>query len=255
MRQQKKNKRIRKYERVAVICTTGGGVSNLIRTQIIGIFPEANVRAFSFWQENDIEAFGPDLIFSVIPLKHSLKVPILYIKELLTRSDIENIKQVLFLNESSQIAPEKISTDQNYLTLFKANLFTTQQPLDYSTIIQSMSKQIVEQGYGDSDFVTNVLKREKYMSTVYNNGIAMPHPIEMKGVSSAVGVRIVKPSISEKGKDVKLVFMVCLARDDFRYYSRISDCIFNLMQNEQKNYRDIQQSDFSKFNKYLKGNG
>lgn len=62
----------------------------------------------------------------------------------------------------------------------------------------------------------------------------MPHPIEMKGKASAIAVSIVKPEVREQGKIVRLVFMVCLAKQDFQYYSSISNSIFQLMQSEPR---------------------
>ncbi|WP_155286890.1 BglG family transcription antiterminator [Lacticaseibacillus zhaodongensis] len=233
------NDQVRRYERIAVICTTGGGVSNLIRTQILGIFPQSIVQAFSFWEENDIADFDPDLIFSVVPLKQEPKVPTLYVKELLTNRDIENIKQVLFTDGLDNEEPAKIDVTahdiaSDYLNLIKPGLFQVVRVGDYQQLITDMAQDMVDQGYGDTEFVQNVQKREEFMSTIYNNGIAMPHPIEMKGRSSAIAVSILKPQLQVGEKVVRLVFMVCLAKRDFQYYSSISNSIFQLMQSETK---------------------
>ncbi|WP_203623635.1 transcription antiterminator [Lacticaseibacillus sp. 866-1] len=228
------NRQARQYRRVAVICTTGGGVSNLIRTQIVGIFPQSTVKSFSFWEEADLEAFKPDLIFSVVPLKREPKVPTLYIKELLTNRDIDNIKRALFIDRVPSGEPTRIDVANDYLDLIKPQLFHVQSIDSYQKLIQAMAREMSATGFGDSDFEQNVLKREAYMSTVYNNGIAMPHPIEMKGKASAIAVSIVKPEVREQGKIVRLVFMVCLAKQDFQYYSSISNSIFQLMQSEPR---------------------
>lgn len=228
-----KNRIFKRYERVAVICTTGGGVSNLVRTQILGIFPNQDVRAFSFWEEQDIQDFRPNLIFSVIPLKREPQVPIIYIHELLSHKDIANIKRMLFIDGLPPDGDARLNVTNEYLALIRPELFSVVQGDCYTDLIQAMAHQITAEGYGDKDYEPNVMLREQFMSTIYNNGIAMPHPIEMKGKKSAIAVAIVKPTLIEDEREIKIIFMVCLAKEDLHYYSNISNGIFNLMQDSQ----------------------
>ncbi|WP_022797052.1 BglG family transcription antiterminator [Bavariicoccus seileri] len=232
--EKKKNKQINKYERVAVVCTTGGGISNLIKTQIINIFPTSFVKTFSFWVEKDLELFQPDIIFSVVPLKKAPNVPTIYIKELLTDKDIINIKKVLFLENFPLSKNKVIDSLRNYLVLFKSNLFMITEISDYHDLIRMMARKMIEHGYANKEFERDVLLREEYMSTVYKNGIGIPHPIEMKAQKSAIAVAIVKPEIKTHQGSVKLVFMVCLSTEDFHYYSQISNGLFQLMQDRTK---------------------
>lgn len=232
--EKEKNKRINQYERIAVICTTGGGVSNLVRTQIMEIFPRVVVKAFSFWEEQDLATFKPDLIFSVVPLKRAPKVPTIYIKELLSNRDIKNIKQVLFLDNPPRSDNTQIDYSQDYLSLLKPNLFSVETIQNYDVLIKKMAEKMMSKGYADDNFQKNVVLREQYMSTVYNNGIAMPHPIEMKGKQSAIAVSVVKPELRVGKRVVRLVFMVCLAKEDFHFYSNISNGLFQLMQDNHK---------------------
>lgn len=232
--EKEKNKRINQYERIAVICTTGGGVSNLIRTQILGIFPNANVKAFSFWEEVDLKEFQPNLVFSVVPLKQAPNVPTIYIKELLSNRDIKNIRQVLCNQKIEQRKSAPIDVSHDYLELLKPTLFSVETAKNYDELIKKMALKMITQGYGDDGFQKNVDQRERYMSTVYNHGVAMPHPIEMKGRKSAIAVAVVKPELNVGTHKVRLVFMVCLAKDDFHYYSGISNGLFQLMQDESK---------------------
>jgi len=232
--EKEKNKQINKYERVAVVCTTGGGVSNLIKTQIISIFPNSLVRTFSFWEESNIELFHPNIIFSVVPLKKAPNVPTIYIKELLTDKDINNIKKVLFLENFPIYKNKDIGRLKNYLELFKSSLIMITETSDYHDLISIMARTLINQGYANKKFERDVLLREEYMSTVYKNGIAIPHPIEMKAKKSAIAVAIVKPEIKTQQDSVKLVFMVCLSTEDFHYYSQISNGLFQLMQDITK---------------------
>lgn len=230
---REQNRLLKQYERVAVICTTGGGVANLVRNQILELLPLTDVRTFSFWEGSDLQAFGPDLIFSVVPLKQEPHVPTIYINELLTNRDLMNIKRMLSIDGLPQQTDATIDASTDYINLIKPDLFRVTKGTDYAGLITGMAQQMIDLGYGDKDYLKNVMLREGYMSTVYNNGIAMPHPLEMKGRKSAIAVTVVKPELTETDKKIRLVFMVCLAKQDFQYYSSISNGIYCLMQNDQ----------------------
>lgn len=232
--QKEQNERINHYDRIAILCTTGGGVSNLIRTQIQTIFPYAVIETFSFWEEVDLNRFKPNLVFSAVPLKHTPNVPTLYINELLSPQDITNIKQALFIEDFPELNSVEIKDTRNWLSLIKPELFSVSSAETYLELLDKTANEIQIQGYGDDHYRQNVKLREKYMSTVYKNGLALPHPIEMCGRRSAIAVTIVKPELSVDKRPVRIVFMICLSKKDFHYYSNISNGLFQLMQNDYK---------------------
>jgi lichenan operon transcriptional antiterminator len=232
--EKEKHNRLTRFERVAVICTTGGGVSNLVKMQIEAIFPNSQVKAFSFWEESHLSSFHPDLVFSVVPLKHAMNVPTIYIRELLSRKDIDNIKQVLFLKNLPEVRTATVDTSTDYLNLIRSELFQVVSANSYLQLIKEMANRFIETGYASAGFEEKVLQREQYMSTVYRNGIAIPHPIEMTAQKSAIGVTIVKNKLVHEDKEVKLIFMVNFAENDFHFYSQLSSGLFQLMQNPAK---------------------
>lgn len=227
-----KQEKLNRYKNVAVICTTGGGISNLIKNQIQTIFPNSMIKAYPFWQKDNISDFQPGLIFSAVPLQDNIDVPIIYIKELLTTKDLENIRQFLFLKDEPAQEPVTSDIAKEYLRFFVSSLFTVRAAHSYEGLIRTMAREMVEDGYSDEELEKNVLIREKYMSTVFKNGIAMPHPIEMKAKKSGIGVAIVKPELVEQEKPIKIVFLICLSKADFQFYSQIANGLFQLMKNE-----------------------
>lgn len=246
-----KVKKIERYKKVAVICTTGGGVGNLIRNQIQTIFPNSSVKAYPFWQKEEIEKFNPGIVFSAVPLQESLNIPVIYINELLSSKDLENIRQFLFLND---LGPKDVSlpdVSKEYLKLFDPLCFSVTSKTDYKEIIKQMGQDLVKKGYGNKKLVDNILLREKYMSTVFKNGIAMPHPIEMNATRSVISVRVVKPEIYENKKKVKLVFLVYLAKNSVKYYNQISNALFQLMKNDNRINKVYQRELFQELMKTL----
>jgi len=229
-----KKSKINQYERVAIVCTTDGGISNLVKTRIQTIFPNSDVKAFPFWEYSELESFHPNIIFSSIPLKNNQESPVIYIKELISDKELQNIKQMLFLSSSDNLKNKYSEKSTAYIDLIRQDLFEVGGVKNYNSLIDQMSLKMIDKGYAYKNFDKDVALRERYMSTIYKNGIAIPHPIEMDGKKSAISLYIVKPKLIENNKDVKLVFMICLTKKDFYYYRSISNGIYQLMQNEQK---------------------
>src|SRR5699024_5380969 len=115
--------KINMYKKVAVVCTTGGGVSNLIKNQIQTIFPNSEVKAYPFWKKDEITRFSPGIVFSAVPLQDSLNVPTIYINELLSSKDLENIRQFLFLGDLKPKEVKLPNLTKEYLQLFDYRVF------------------------------------------------------------------------------------------------------------------------------------
>lgn len=248
--EKEKNESINKYKHIAIICTTGGGVSNLIKNKILTILPDAVIESFSFWEEDKLKKFQPNIIFTVVPLRNNFSVPIIYIRELLSDKDVDDIRQMLFLKKRS--AHLKVPKEEDYLILLRESLFEIGGNESYRSIIKHMAINLIEKGFASNDFAKNVQLRENYMSTIYINGIAMPHPIEMNAKKSAIALQIVKPSLMEGGAKVKLIFMVCLAKKDINYYSAISNGLFKLMKDESMISRIYNEKNFFTIKDILK---
>ncbi|MCT3033599.1 BglG family transcription antiterminator [Pediococcus pentosaceus] len=249
--EKEKVKRINKYKKVAIICTTGGGISNFIRNKIMTIFPKSEIDTFSFYQNSQIRDFEPNIIFSVIPLKESFDVPIIYIKELLTDKDLEDIREMLFL-EKENIGAVREKDKKSFTNLLIEDMFSISKETNYKKLLSNMAEELEDKGYGDAKFRENVLRREKYMSTVYLNGIAMPHSIEINAKKSGIALKIIEPELIENNKKVKLVFMICLAKKNVDYYSAISSGIYKLMKNKVMISEICEKKDFYSTKNILK---
>ncbi len=92
--EKEKQDKLQSFDRIGVVCSSGGGSAYMIKMQIESLFPNAEVQTFSFLAQKDLETYRPDLIFTVMPLSLEIQVPIIYIKELLKDNDLLRIKQV-----------------------------------------------------------------------------------------------------------------------------------------------------------------
>ena len=82
---------------------------------------------------------------------------------------------------------------------------------------------------GKKGFADLVLERESYVSTIYMNGICIPHPLETDALKNMISVRILKKPFESHEKTVKLVFMICLRKDQIEMYKVLTKKLYALM--------------------------
>lgn len=221
--------KFKKYNSIAIVCSSGGGSAQLIKFKISGLFKNTEIRTFSILQMKEMEDFNPNIIFSICEIETNLKVPIIYIKELLDDYDILRIKElVMFENFNQSVIQEKKTAFIS--KFFNIDYFDIDEKLlDYMKCLEQISKYIEEGKIGGSNYSKYVLKREGFSSTIYLNGVAIPHPIEMNGNENLVAVKVLKKPIEFEGKKVSIIFMVCLKKESLELHKKITNDLYEVM--------------------------
>ncbi|MCC3865003.1 PTS sugar transporter subunit IIA [Terrisporobacter petrolearius] len=221
--------KFKKYNSIAIVCSSGGGSAQLIKFKISGLFKNTEIRTFSILQVKEMEDFNPDIIFSICEIDTNLKVPVIYIKELLDDYDILRIKElVMFENFNQSLIQEKKTAFIS--KFFNIDYFDIdEKSLDYMKCLEQTSKDIEEDKIGGSNYSKYVLKREGFSSTIYLNGVAIPHPIEMNGNENLVAVKVLKKPIEFEGKKVSIIFMVCLKKESLELHKKITNDLYEVM--------------------------
>lgn len=223
--------KLKKYNRIAIVCSSGGGSAFFIKLKLEVLFRDAVIETFSILQMKEIENFNPGIIFSISELSTSLKVPIIYIKELLDDYDILNIKQLVMFEQFDEVFIN--NTKEYYLKRFLNSSFFSidYDSKDYIECLNQMSKEIEVSGIGGENYSEYVLKRESFATTIYLNGVAIPHPIEMKSNKDLISIKILKNPIIYDGKKVSIIFMIALKKDNLGFHKGITNDLFTIMNN------------------------
>ena len=207
----------------------------MIKIQIESLFPQAEVKTFSFLQQDELKTFQPDLIFTIMPLSQEIKAPIIYIKELLDDRDLVKIKQILQCEEYDPYT--LIQDNPMYYSFFSKDFFKFIEADSYENIIRMMGQELEEKGYGKKGYTDLIFERESYVSTIYTNGVCIPHPLETDALKNMISVAILKKPFVQNGKEIKIVFMICLKKDQVEMYKVITKKLYRLMQ--KSNYVEM----------------
>lgn len=165
-------------------------------------------------------------------------MPLIYIKELLDDYDILKIKQLVSLDKIDKVFISK-TKDYYIKRFFNPSYFIiSENEKDYIKTIESMAKKIEEDGVGGKNYTDLVLRRESFSSTVYLNGVAIPHPIEMIGNKDIVFINILKNPIKVNNKKINVIFMVSLQKENLELHKEITRDLFEIM-NDKKMIQDL----------------
>lgn len=230
--------KLKKYNKIAIVCSSGGGSAYLTKLKLSSLFNISKIETFSIVQLKELEEYNPDIIFATIEITSNLQVPLIYIKELLDDYDILKIKQLVSLDKIDKVFISK-TKDYYIKRFFSPSYFIiSENEKDYIKTIESMAKKIEEDGVGGKNYTDLVLRRESFSSTVYLNGVAIPHPIEMIGNKDIVFINILKNPIKVNNKKINVIFMVSLQKENLELHKEITRDLFEIM-NDKKMIQDI----------------
>lgn len=240
--EREKQMKIHRFNRIAVVCSSGGGSAFMIKMQIESLFLQEKVESFSFLEMDKLRKFNPDIIFTIMPLSEDFSVPVIYIHELLDDEDLLKIKQLIECEHVSSVSLFNFPSTVN--TLFSKDFFEIGTVKSYKNLLKQMAQKLVDEQYGDQNYVDNILERERYMSTVYINGVAIPHPIEICAKQNVISTYIIRNHLEEQGRPVRIVFMISLTKEDYQKHQDITKLLYLLMKDENKLQRVIGSNSF-----------
>jgi len=229
--ERKSQEKLDKYSRIGIVCSSGGGIAYMLQMQIQPLFKDASIQTFSFLQTDELQKYQPDLVFTVIPLSIKLNAPVILIRELLDSTDLNRIRQIL---QSDVKDPYSLmSTADISETLFRKEFFEICDDTDYEHLIRRMAMDLEREGWGEQGYESLVMEREKYVSTVYMNGVCIPHPIETAAIRNVISIAILRKPFVWNEKPVRIVFMICLRKEQVEVYKKITKKLFLLMRNSE----------------------
>ena len=240
--EKEKKEKLSRFNRVAIVCSSGAGVAYLLKLQLETVFKKEDVETFSFLDLQRLEEFKPDIIFTIMPLEKEFNVPIIQIHELLDKEDLFKIQKFLEYDHIDQVSLLDKTNDID--TVFNKKYFKVVDDKDYVELIKKMAEELQEDQVAGENYLQYVLDRESYMSTIFFNGVAIPHPIQLCSKENVISVAILNQPIVSNDKEVKVVFMISLKQEDYNRYKDITKLFYQLMQDEQSVKKICQSKSF-----------
>ena len=250
--EKQSNQVIDDYQKIAVICSTGGGAAYLLKVTLERLFSNAEVDTFALNEIDQIDSTY-DLMISTVPLQQDqFDIPIIYTKPILNQAEITKIEKDLNLLRESQ--NKVFDVHQFILSLFDPDWFQIDPPAqqDYLALLENEGVRLEEQGLVEQGFKQSVLEREKMIDTIYQHGIAGPHPMEQAAVKEVIDVILLKKPLSYREKQVRVIFLINIKKDHLNLHKEISRLMIKMMDDPTLDNQLQKITNFQDFMSYMK---
>lgn len=182
--------------------------------------------------QEELETYSDyDLAVTTIPLFPAPARPCIQISSYLTNKDILAVSKKI-----EEVLKDRIKerVESKLRLMFKEELFFAGGNFkNQNDVIEKLADTLESQGCVDASFKNKLFERERVSSSAYLN-IAMPHPVEMCALNSAIAVSLHPNAISWNNSKVNIVFLLAINIRDSLFFKDIFDFITEVISEEKK---------------------
>lgn len=212
----KSNLEKNKIYSIAIICGTGRISARVVESNLKKIIKNETVMdIYSDSKINSEILNSYDLVVSTVKLDIDTDTEIIYIKDVLDKSELKRKIELLKYSDKKEISVIKGMNSIMLSRLDENRFFVLDKSYSYSENVNMMIDILENEGHLDSGFKERIREREEKSSMIFEDTVAFPHTINYASdnIELALGV-VPENMVDEKGKYIKLVFLLGLPEDD-----------------------------------------
>lgn len=212
-----------KKKNILIVCGSGRASARLLQVKFQQLFENyleiidvCDVNEIHLWTESRTY----DFIFTTVPLKQTLPMPVFEFSFFLNTQSIKEIQSVL----SGKNKKDRISQ------YFRKELFFSNVEVENrDEALQTMFKKIREVRDLPDNFEAMVLEREAYCGTDLMPNTALPHPNQTVTEDTFISVMTLKKPILWNQNKVRLILLISISRNDSEHYRFLFEIILSLL--------------------------
>lgn len=168
------------------------------------------------------EDFQPDLLITSMPLATTPPYPVVEISPFLGERDLATLRAHL---EMVRSAKRRQKMERRLRRLFSRELFFCGERFGgREDAIEVMGDALIAGGYARNDYKERLREREAISSSAYLD-VALPHPLDMNALRTAIAVSVHPEGLNWAGTNVHLVFMLAIHPEDKPVFRQIFDFV------------------------------
>lgn len=188
---------------VLLVCGSGRGSAQLLLYRYKKEFgPYINeISVCDVSNLHKVDFTNIDYVFTTVPIRIPIPVPIQEVRYFLQSDDIGAVKQTLSREEMKEVTQYY----EEELFLPHLHFGTKDEALEY------LCRFLMEKKGLPEAFYESVREREKLAVTVFGNQVAMPHPLQAMSEGTFVCVGVLDEPVDWNGQPVQVIFLVSVA--------------------------------------------
>lgn len=190
---------------------------------------------------------GCELLITTAPLPSGTVPATVAIQPVSNYLNSQDVAQLATRIDALKHKRLRDSMEANLKTLFKPDLFYYQPPYHTVTeLLLGLGGALQAHGCAGPDFCQKLLEREAISSSAIGN-IALPHPLDMDALATAIAVAIYPQGIAWNGNTVNIVFMLAIRKEDRPLFRDIFDFTSGIVLNPDYFHTLMRAKDFDAF--------
>lgn len=220
-----KRQRDDKKSNILIVCSSGKGSSNLLMYKYRQEFGEYlnQIRICNLLEIKEISFDDIDYVFTTVPIRCPIPVPVYEIGVFLNAEDILNVRKVL--------KKGKRSIFQNY---FRSELFFTDVTGETKEeVIRFLCRKSSDILKLKEEIEGPVLYREELASTDYGNMVAIPHSFHPVVEDTIVVLAVLDHPVIWGRNEVQVVLLFLIGKKEDQYLQKFYQEIMRLLLDEE----------------------
>lgn len=208
---------------ILIVCSSGKGSTQLLKYKYLDQFGKYidDIKTCDVNGISKINMDEIDYIFTTVPIKEKVKVPILEVQYFLESEDVKNVMNVL---ETSQ--------NDTILKYYSSDLFISELDLNTKDEVLNYMCDVIEKvEVIPKDFRKAVFEREKIAQTEFGNRVAIPHPCRTLSKRTFACIAILKNPIIWEKQEVEVIFLISIedkpSKEIQKFYKTTSKLLLN----------------------------
>lgn len=212
--------------RVLLVCASGMGTAVLLKSRLEEHFKSRIVIVDTIpgYQLTEDMLRTVDIVITTVPIKHIDSEKIIWIKHLLNNKEIYLLEQHYFsLHQGIGIGTE-------IEDFFRKDCFNMHMQFNTrNEVLEFLTEQLKSKGLMDDLAKHSVFERENASPTEIGNLVAIPHPVYNDPPKSSIAILILDRPILWDEQPVQLVFLISIAKSQFKLWEPIFLKLFNYL--------------------------
>ena len=246
--------------RVLVVCATGIGSAQLLKTRIEKTFGNLLriVGLHGYFDLNQAMLQDVDVIISSIDLQHLVfTVPTVHVSIFLDNDDTKRVADIIntLRPPTHHFKYEAVSTltlsqkRQICQQLFSADFFLKTSETQKSRVIESLLQKLAQQE--DNNYLTKMSEqlesREQLSSIMFSDSIVVPHPVIPQGTTAKIAVAISEQGIKWDTDTIHFVFLLSPSKLENPHLTIATKAIVALLELPDVQSRLLKVDNFNDF--------
>lgn len=203
------------------------------------------IHSLGFFEEGQIQSYEPDLIITIVPLKHQLSIPTIQISLFVNYEDESKIFQVLNQLDKNRYYDDFVSLIK---VLIRKDLFHVEESFESSRqVIEYLCDELIHKNLASEEYKEDVLKRESVSDTSFVYGFAVPHSISVSTKESCISTMILNKPIQWGSFEVKLIILLAIRETDNQLLKLFFDWLSNMVTDSNRFSQLLEVKSYEEF--------